>query len=364
MLREHAPDPPAPAIGQRLLGQRARQGARAMIQGWPSETLQSMIALYERGDSVKEIALALDKTPHSIISKVSFLAAQGRVELRQPPFRQEEKDRLLREYDAAAATGTLDDLAKSMGRTKQFLCRKAGELGLTSQNRPMPYMSEGCSRRTKAWHSANPHPRGMAGKFHTDATKLIVARASKERWEAMTEDQRSDQLLKAMKTKVEKYGSLATPRYGTTWKSAWRTIGGKTSFFRSSWEANYARYLEWLKVHKQIYEWEHEPKTFWFEAIRRGVRSFLPDFRVTENDGRQIYHEVKGWMDDASKTKIKRMAIYHPEIKLIVVEQRAYYAIAKQVGGMILDWEVRSKPDDSQGDFFRSYRPARVGRAA
>lgn len=156
-----------------------------------------------------------------------------------------------------------------------------------------------------------------------------------------------------MKTRMARYGTTATPRFGASWKAAWRTIGGQTSFFRSSWEANYARYLEWLRQHNQIAKWEHEPTTFWFEEIRRGTRSYMPDFRVTENDGRLIYHEVKGWMDDASKTKIKRMAIYHPEVNLIVIESRGYYAIAKQMTRMIPEWETGAKQDDGQGAFLK-----------
>lgn len=124
-----------------------------------------------------------------------------------------------------------------------------------------------------------------------------------------------------------------------TWKAAWREIGGQRNYFRSAWEANYARYLEWLKGRGLIVSWKHEPETFWFEAIKRGCRSYLPDFVVVERDGSFVYHEVKGWMDDRSKTKIKRMAKYHPAVKLIVIDSKNYKAIAKTVSRMIPGWE-------------------------
>ena len=89
-------------------------------------------------------------------------------------------------------------------------------------------------------------------------------------------------------------------------KSGWREIGGIRKYYRSRWEANYARYLEFLKVNGEIEKWEHEPETFWFEGIKRGVMSYLPDFRVTEKNGDIVFHEVKGWMDARSITKIKR----------------------------------------------------------
>ncbi len=128
-------------------------------------------------------------------------------------------------------------------------------------------------------------------------------------------------------------------RTNVPWKAAWREIGDKRIYARSKWEANYARYLEFLKKNGNIIEWEHEPETFWFEKIKRGVRSYLPDFMVTELDGSIVYHEVKGWMDARSKTKINRMKKYYPRVALRVIEAKSYTALAKQLSGLINDWE-------------------------
>lgn len=134
-------------------------------------------------------------------------------------------------------------------------------------------------------------------------------------------------------------GSLARERPNTSWKAGWREIGGKRKYFRSRWEANYARYLEWLKSKGEIAEWQHEPKTFWFDGIKRGCMSYLPDFCVTEIGGAEAYHEVKGWMDDRSKTKIGRMARYHPTVKLIVIDGKGYRAIERAVAAIVPEWE-------------------------
>ena len=122
-------------------------------------------------------------------------------------------------------------------------------------------------------------------------------------------------------------------------KAGWQTIGGQRCYFRSRWEANYARYLEWLVQMGDIKSWEYEPKTFWFEGIKRGCRSYLPDFRVQTIPSGEEYHEVKGWMDPKSKTKLKRMAKYYPEVKLILVDERAYRAIARSMKFIIKGWE-------------------------
>jgi hypothetical protein len=100
---------------------------------------------------------------------------------------------------------------------------------------------------------------------------------------------------------------------------------------KSIWERNIARYLEWLKVHKQIKEWEYEPKTFVFDAIKFGNRTYTPDFRITENSGKQHWLEVKGWMDPTSKTKLSRMARYFPAERVDVMEKKGYYALRRDL---------------------------------
>jgi hypothetical protein len=103
-------------------------------------------------------------------------------------------------------------------------------------------------------------------------------------------------------------------------------------------EANYARYLEFLKVQGEISEWEHEPETFYFEGLKRGKNNYRPDFRVTQNDGTIYYVEVKGYMDARSRTVLKRMAKYHPNIRVQVVDSKRYRVIARNAGAFS-DWE-------------------------
>jgi len=115
------------------------------------------------------------------------------------------------------------------------------------------------------------------------------------------------------------------------------------TYFRSSWERNWARYLNFLVRHGEISGWEYEPYTFWFENIKRGVRSYTPDFRVWENNGEYHWEEVKGWMDPKSKTKLKRMKKYYPDEKVIVVDSKRYKTIEKQLGNLIPNWEFSKR---------------------
>lgn len=140
---------------------------------------------------------------------------------------------------------------------------------------------------------------------------------------------------------MRKYGRPSVPRTENTYSRCKRgkraDLGGQ--FFRSSWEANYARYLNWLVGNGQIVTWKYEPKTFFFEGVRRGTLSYTPDFVVVENNGAVIYHEVKGWMDAKSKTRLSRMKKYFPEETVIVIAKREYMSIANKIGSIIPGWE-------------------------
>lgn len=197
---------------------------------------------------------------------------------------------------------------------------------------------EAISRRQKKWFANNPHPKGMKNKNHSEETKQKLKLASTQIFLNRTEEQENDRIMKIAKTKSIN-GTTASERKNVTWKGGWREIGGYKKYYRSRWEANYARFLQWLKETGKIKDWKHEPKTFWFEGIKRGCVSYLPDFWVEELNGDDSFHEVKGWMDDRSKTKINRMAKYYPNILLVVIAAKEYKSIEDNFSRMIVDWE-------------------------
>jgi hypothetical protein len=239
--------------------------------------------------------------------------------------------------------GKFNRLVKILGRTKYFISRKARRLGLTTtrhreaSDRLKKDMS---AVTTKRWKN-QAHPRGALGYHHTKEARLILGIKSKTAWDNRTPKQKAEMTMKMMQTKAVN-GTLFNPRQKCTWKQGWRTIGGIKKYYRSMWEANYARYLEFLKMHGNILEWVHEPETFWFKDVLRGCRSYLPDFKVTNKNGSIEYHEVKGWMDNRSVTKLKRMKKYHPQIRMILIEARQYREIKNKLSRLIEGWE--SKP--------------------
>lgn len=128
-----------------------------------------------------------------------------------------------------------------------------------------------------------------------------------------------------------------------------RSSGGRRAdlgglYVRSTWEANYARFLNLLVAQRKILRWEYEPHTFWFESIKRGTRSYQPDFKVYLLDGTHEWHEVKGWMDPKSKTKLARMARYYPDEKVVVIAQ-GWFRQARRGGlaACIPGWETGAR---------------------
>lgn len=264
-----------------------------------------------------------------------------------------EVDALRVAYTQAATSEDLDlnGLAARLGRTRFSVSIKAGRMGLTDIARrgvnvradapkyeTQEERNAAVGAATKARIARDGHPCGMRGKSHTAETKARLSETSSAWAKAETPTQRAARIERGLRTK-DANGGVNAGRSRGSWKAGWREIGGKRNFYRSRWEANYARWLEWLKQRGEIKDWQHEPETFWFEAIKRGVRSYKPDFRVWENDGTSLLHEVKGYMDARSKTTLKRMAKYHPAEKIMVIREAGYNEIARKVGPFIADWE-------------------------
>ena len=185
----------------------------------------------------------------------------------------------------------------------------------------------------------------MLGKHHSAEQK---AKWSNDRVDWPSQKTPLDMELikvKRNKTMIERYGTGNPSMQGTNGYS--RTKSGKREdldnrFFRSAWEANYARYLNFLKEQGLIKDWLYECQTFVFHGVTRGVLTYMPDFKVIDNDDSYVWHEVKGWMDDKSKAKLKRMAKFYPDEKVIIIGADEYKAIAKWKA-LIPGWEEPRK---------------------
>lgn len=298
---------------------------------------------------ITKIAQQIGKTSGSVRARITVLGIAKRIY-----WTREEEELLRNAYLRSGAGGVLDldGLAKQIGRHKTNVSRKARGLGLSTnygrkkvEQRKDRRVFKGddaafrkhISDRTKRYLKEKGHPRGALGMKHTAESRAKLSISSKAAAARVTEEQRAEINLKIMQTRTRN-GTYAHNKPHGSWKAQWQEIGGKRKYFRSNWEANYARYLEWLKGLGHIKDWEHEPKTFWFEGVKRGSVSYLPDFRVIENNGSEVFHEVKGWMDDRSKTKIARMKRYYPDVVLVVIDSKAYRELRLKVSSLVPGW--------------------------
>ena len=319
--------------------------------GYPTQMNLDIEKLYEtylRSGSVHRAAAEFNTTGETVRQT---LIKSGKKLIRSK-WTDDEIQSVKRAY--ASPTGfDLPLLSKMIGRNYAAVACKAHSLGLCcergKQIRTASAIENGSRAQKKvssragviekrvacisAHHKAFGHPKGMLGKTHSQSARDAISKANTgmERPIGLT--------LKAMRTKLSRYGNLSPNTKRGSWKAAWRTIGGVRKFYRSRWEANYARYLELQKQNGLIKDWKHEKETFWFEGVSRGCVSYLPDFKITNNDGTIEFHEVKGWMDARSKTKIRRMAKYHPTVKLKVFDSKWYRANNRKLAGLIKEWE-------------------------
>lgn len=131
-------------------------------------------------------------------------------------------------------------------------------------------------------------------------------------------------------------GGLASPQR-KVWKG-WAEIGGKKFYAKSKWEFNYAQYLNFMVKHKKIIDWDYELKTFTFLGVTKGCVSYKPDFFVKFPNGYEEFIEVKGWEQSSDRTKWKRMAKYHPQINLRIINKKFFNENGKILSGVIKEW--------------------------
>lgn len=280
-----------------------------------------------------------------------------RIQKTHRPWDQAELDRLRSAYSAEVGDRLeLAQLSAALGRSRANVCRKARELGLTRPNRPKKTQrmlnlygpkfgteSErlaASSASAKRRISERGHPRGFAGKTHSAESRAVIGAKSREAAQRQTPEERASRGEMAARTRLLRYGTGNPTRGENAYSRAKRgkrdDLGGQ--FFRSAWEANYARYLNWLVAYGAVTTWEYEPETFVFHGVTRGVLTYTPDFRVVWRWGSSEFHEVKGWMDPKSKAKLKRMSKFYPHHAVRVVGASEYRAIAKWAR-LIPGWE-------------------------
>lgn len=286
----------------------------------------------------KEIAVILNRSVTSVRARCYTL----KLNTKQPPWTTQE-DALLRRLYGERTREPIDlnaIVAQMKGRSRASTAYRASKLGLTNICRKAIV-----TERVRAGRLGRRPSPGFGGHTHTTEMRRKMSIRVRALWKhakatstglmsERVQQRRSDLMM----TRVREEPALRTGH--SNGKGGKRANLGDC-YFRSAWEANIARYLNFLIAHGNLYKWEYEPDTFWFEEIKRGTRSYTPDFKLWDTpDSEPYYWEVKGWMDQPSRTKLDRMARYHPDVKIVLIGKAEYYAIA-EYRRLIEGWEEK-----------------------
>ena len=108
-------------------------------------------------------------------------------------------------------------------------------------------------------------------------------------------------------------------------------------YFRSRWEANYARMLKLLGK-----SFRYESQSFLVTLEDGAQSSYCPDFFV-DGDG---WIEIKGYwrVERRERERMEAFRQQHPEHPLLLIEARAYKALRVQYADLIPEWEHAGDP--------------------
>ena len=97
-------------------------------------------------------------------------------------------------------------------------------------------------------------------------------------------------------------------------------------YVRSSWEANYARLLNYLSI-----KWEYEVQTF---DLGEGY-TYTPDFKLQDGS----FVELKGWLTEKGKDKLTRFKSVYPHVILKLITRSDYRKLYLEHSNNIPNWE-------------------------
>lgn len=297
---------------------------------------EELIKAYSELHSIWKIAKLYNMCGQSVHERLKKLGINNSINILSEKEKQQIRDLYINGFKSG--DGKLDDLCKEINRTKQFISRYAKSINLTNRHRKnSDTIKKQRSITSKEYLIKHGHPKGMLGKNHSIKTRKRFSIIRTEEYKNMPEIEKKRRSFKAIKTKIDKYGSCFNTNGDTkkTWKAGWREIDTRYYYFRSRWEANYARYLQSLKENKLIFDWLYEPDVLYFENEHK---SYIPDFKIICKNNNIQYHEVKGWYDERSKCIFSLMKKYYPNVTLLIINGK-WFNNNKRVLNSIPNWE-------------------------
>jgi hypothetical protein len=272
---------------------------------------------------------------HSILLKAGYRLNNSRWSF-------DEIESLKRAYTPGVPVDSIrPELAISLKRTETSIELKASKLGLGDRHRPMSESGKHHSHvAIKEYYKT--HPGSNLGKKLgpiSDERRKAISENSRKHWAIWKAtgtgpESESSKILRATRMRM----LPQTKRKGHSSASAGERPDYPGIFFRSSWEANIARYLDYLKSYRAVDSWSYESRTFLFEGATEKPFSYTPDFEVSMNGATSCW-EVKGWKDKKWNRKIKIFRQQYPGEPLRIIGPKEYSEIENKFAPFLPGWE-------------------------
>lgn len=280
-------------------------------------TNEQLVESYVRLGSVWKVAKEFSMCGQSVWERVRRLGFEDKDQ-----WTREQLEELRVAYSVGKTEPiNIDELAVRIGKDKTNVSRKARQFGLTSRLRKKTEevcLAQGIRAREQI--KKNGHPRGGYKK----GREVRVCPRCNRFFDVFPSSKQKYCSRTCSNFHRQVYGNQGYSKTG-------RRSDLDNQYFRSTYEANYARYLNFIiKKHKQIIRWEYEPETFEFKKIKKGTRFYTPDFKIYFSDGHIEYHEVKGWDYPKGRTARKRFLKYYPNLKLVLVNSEWFRSLVRK----------------------------------
>lgn len=281
--------------------------------------------MFDAKMTVKDMAKILGRSKSGVQAKLQRMGLSHKK-------RWTENDLLLLKKEHKEGV-SVKEMADKLGTTKKAIEWQISKLGIGAQPGSREFSKKASRRNKRAW--ADPEHAFNQPEYRK---KL------KDNWADPNSPFNTEEYRQALSDRAKQNKVWFTSGL----KGKGRYKGGHRPdlgfYVRSQWEANVARYIKFLMQKGEVKGFEYEADTFEFTNIKRGTRSYTPDFKIYNNDGSLEYWEVKGFMDQVSKTKLKRMAKYYPDIPIRVIEREQYNEI-KNWSRLIEHWDDEGLED-------------------
>lgn len=192
------------------------------------------------------------------------------------------------------------------------------------------YCSKNCVYLSKLRNSAiSKRQKGIPEKDWVKIQKSIL---TKNRWDGYSLEKREKMILNGIGSIKARFkarqSSIGRKCPNTKYKRGF-IRNDLQQYFRSSWEANFARILNYCGI-----KFEYEQKRFIFAES-----SYLPDFYLPE---KETYIEVKGYWKNGFE-KLTQMHKSNPNISLKILDYEAYLELQKKFSDKIPTWEFKTR---------------------